>query len=234
MQPDPISSTAARQLHLHSGGAQGADLAWDTIGRSLGVPLVAHHYRPSDFQAATPEVQGHIKAAVKAAGSVLGRPTFFRGVELVYRNWFQVKCSSAVFAVASILAAGAADARGFRNKATKAVVSGGTGWAVEMAIQMGKPVYVFDQPSALWYEWNETNRRFETCPLPRLVEHFAGIGSRDLTEQGRKAITQAYLQVFPSAVMAFLPPVLVLAPAPAQPDLIELYAAWDQRRLSVA
>ena len=38
------------------------------------------------------------------------------------------------------------------RKLLKVAVQGGTGYAVEMAIQAGKPVYVFDQVRNQWYK----------------------------------------------------------------------------------
>ena len=72
------------------------------------------------------------------------------------------------------------------------VVSGGTGWAVQMALDMGKPVYVFD--GGKWYEWTTLSKQqdmfaedlpsgkkgfVELKKAPDLTKDHAIIGTRD-------------------------------------------------------
>ena len=76
----------------------------------------------------------------------------------------------------------------------KDAVSGGTGYAVEMAIQAGKPVYLFDQRTNKWYAntdgtWVESN-------TPVLTKNFAGIGSRNISQEGINAIKDVYEKTF--------------------------------------
>ena len=61
-------------------------------------------------------------------------------------------------------------------------VNGGTGWAVQMGIDEGKSVYVFDQEKCKWYFWN---RDFEVCNTPILTKNYAGIGTREINENGK-------------------------------------------------
>ena len=56
---------------------------------------------------------------------------------LLARNWFQVKNADAVFAIGTV-----AD--------NDYEVCGGTGWAVQMAIDSNKPVFVYDQNKNSW------------------------------------------------------------------------------------
>ena len=71
-------------------------------------------------------------------------------------------------------------------------VSGGTGWAVQMAIDSNKPVYLFDQESGKWFSFSGAdNNKFgwtelETAPV--LTKNFAGIGTRDINEAGRRVV----------------------------------------------
>jgi hypothetical protein len=63
------------------------------------------------------------------------------------RNWTQVKYSDAIFAIGTLVKPGQSiDPNNSKETriAKKVIVSGGTGYAVEMAIQADKPVYVFD------------------------------------------------------------------------------------------
>ena len=181
----------------HSGGAKGADMKWDEIGRRYGV--IDHvHWKPKDLEELPKETYAQMLKDVQSAGKVLKRPHMgFRGVELVHRNWLQVRYADAIYAIAHIVSSGEIDYRGFENKSGKEIVAGGTGWAVEMAIQKGKPVYVFDMSRNSWYMWNYAFRNF--CALkepPTLIKDFAGIGSRLLTPQGIQAIEDVYIKTF--------------------------------------
>jgi hypothetical protein len=77
------------------------------------------------------------------------------------------------------------------------MVKGGTGWAVGMAIEEGKPVYVFDQEKEQWFTYNAILGAF--LPLydtPVLTSNFAGIGTRELNDAGRQAIRDVYAKTF--------------------------------------
>ena len=167
----------------HSGGALGADSAWGKIGEEYGV--TSNHYyhgtkTPNGNIAITNEQLEEGWQHVLEANKVLNRkPDNYKS--LLSRNWYQVKNSSEIFAII----------QGFdANKNVK----GGTGWAVQMAIDAGKPVHVFNQEDNKWYEnseqgWNETD-------VPALTSNFAGIGTRDLTPNGQQAIREVYEKTF--------------------------------------
>lgn len=186
----------------HSGGAKGADLMWDTIGQEFGV-TDHRHYRPYHFEVADFHLKEKIKADVWAAAKELGRPAIFGGVDLVYRNWFQVDGAYAIFAIGRIIPPGGVGPKGFKNKTDHEVVDGGTGWAVQMAINEHKPVFVFDMNTNKWYQWSyelcdgcETDHEFVEVGVPTLTKDFAGIGSRELTPEGIEAIRNVYKQTF--------------------------------------
>jgi len=73
-------------------------------------------------------------------------------------------------------------------------VKGGTGWAVELAKLFNRPLHVFDQDKNRWFAWRQGTWVEET---PR-IEHetFVGSGTRDLTESGRQAIKQLFIDTF--------------------------------------
>ena len=62
---------------------------------------------------------------------------FMGNPNLIRRNWYQVKDSNGVFAIGKL-------------SASRSTVEGGTGWAVQMAVDSKKPVYVFDTVNSLW------------------------------------------------------------------------------------
>lgn len=59
-----------------------------------------------------------------------------------------------------------------------------------MAILHGKPVYVFDQERNQWYK--NINGTWQISDVPTLTRNFAGIGSREINEAGKKAIEDVY------------------------------------------
>lgn len=175
----------------HSGGAKGADTEWDVIGREFGVKTI--HWRPEHLSSMSPEGRMQMVSAVKSAALALKRPTEFKGIELVQRNWFQVHHGLCVYAISHIIAPGEIDYKGFVNKTEKEIVSGGTGWAVEMAIQAGKSVFVFDLYEECWRNWMPAfNAFFAIEGSPLISSTFAGIGSRYITDNAKLAIRKAY------------------------------------------
>ena len=78
-------------------------------------------------------------------------------------------------------------------------VRGGTGWGAEFAKLCNKPLYVFDQDRDSWFHWN--NESWEGCggtDLPVVAHpHFTGTGTRDLRDNGRKAIEDLFNRSFP-------------------------------------
>jgi hypothetical protein len=75
-------------------------------------------------------------------------------------------------------------------------VKGGTGWAVELAKLFNRPLSVYDQEKANWYSWKHGAWVQET---PR-IEHetFVGSGTRNLSENGKKAIDDLFAATFGS------------------------------------
>ena len=74
------------------------------------------------------------------------------------------------------------------NKA-KTVVSGGTGWGVQMGVDLGLQVYVFDQIEQHWYAWSTMDAKFvEMDEAPIAVGKIAGIGTRQINKAGVTAI----------------------------------------------
>lgn len=196
------------KLHFtnHSGGAEGSDNYWGTAGKQYQV--VSRHYylgTTSKYNAPygnTPltereMVEGKEKAT--AAGYAMGRLTAGRVKDpKLIRNWNQVKYSDAVFAVAN----------GFIKKgeqisddriANVTQVKGGTGWAVQMAITEGKPVYVYIQQGrdTGWYTYDPDLQDFtKMIAMPMLTPNFAGIGTRRLNNLGKRAIDDLYKNTF--------------------------------------
>jgi len=73
-------------------------------------------------------------------------------------------------------------------------VKGGTGWAVELAKLFNRPLSVFDQQREKWYSWQGGIWQEDT---PRIsYDTLACSGTRNLTEAGRKAISDLFQATF--------------------------------------
>ena len=177
----------------HSGGAIGSDLCWEIEGEKYGVKTIAysfkHHNTQSKNQLILTEEElkegwEHIKKAdetLKRKPNANVKPYVYR---LLCRNWFQVKNSDMILAIGEFS----------RNRKT---VGGGTGWAVQMGIDEGKDVYVFNQPENQWYIWLEPHKSFVPYyDTPKLTKNFAGIGTRNLSKSGVEAIQKVYKETF--------------------------------------
>lgn len=181
----------------HSGGAEGADICWETEGKLYGVKTISYSFYNHIQHGENPKIltsdelsEGyeHCKIAEKSLNRPLNRIVYPYVKNLISRNWFQVKNSNAIFAIGT-----------FQNKTHK-LVNGGTGWAVQMAIDNKKDVFFFNQKISdfgsrnhCWFKYNYDINKFESySDLPILTENFAGIGSRDLNEFGKLAIIDVY------------------------------------------
>jgi len=118
-------------------------------------------------------------------------------INLLARNWFQVKNSDTIIAIAPI-----DDSLKF--------VEGGTGWAVAMAQANAntrpRNINVFNTKDNTWYIWNEkpSVMSFVKTVAPTLTKDFAGIGSRQdggtgvakMTPESIQAIRDVYEKTF--------------------------------------
>jgi hypothetical protein len=95
--------------------------------------------------------------------------------------WHQVNSAQEVFAVGTIQ--------------PDLTVKGGTGWAVELAKHLNKPVQVYDQDRECWYFWGEAEWKPVDSPVIRFPR-FVGTGTRSLNQSGRKAIQDLFRRTF--------------------------------------
>tara|TARA_R100000988_G_scaffold19136_1_gene9407 strand:+ start:1517 stop:11284 length:9768 start_codon:yes stop_codon:yes gene_type:complete len=176
-----------------SGGAKGADRLWSTVLSKKGfatihmMPETTAHRKtiPEFFEALK---KGNVKGVDRGvsskelleAGSALeeANRTLKRGeitkygdwaYELIARNYFQIKGANSVYAVAEL-------------EGNKRTVKGGTGWAVQMALDKGlQEVYVYHPPEKSWFRWTPEVNRFKAINYtPKLRRNPAVIGSREI------------------------------------------------------
>jgi len=162
-------------------------MEWETQGEKYGVKTIAYSFYNHVQQGKNPKILTGAELAegfeaVKIASKGLKRNpnvAYPYVKHLLCRNWFQVKNAEAIFAIAKSM--------------TDKVVEGGTGWAVQMAIDNNKPVYVFDQEANLWTTFIYPMDIFSPYGEPlKLTENFAGIGTREINENGKLAIQKIF------------------------------------------
>lgn len=163
--------------NMHSGGAYGADSDWHDTASKYGVPEqnVNHYYQgkktPRGNKVITQQeyIEGvnHVEQADQSLhrSENMDSKRWNDSLPLFARNWIQVKNSDAVFAIGQL---------------SYGKVNGGTGWAVQMAIDAGKPVHVFNLSNEQWYVYDKEKRVFVPEETPRLTKNFAGIGTRSI------------------------------------------------------
>jgi hypothetical protein len=187
----------------HSGGARGSDSEWDLQGKEHGV--ISKHYYVEDKGFKPPrgntkmKIEDYNEGQEKAtnAGRQLGRlkPTHNSQDPLIRRNWNQVKYSDQIMAITTLLRAG--EPLNHDNISTRDQGKGGTGYAIQMAINERKPVFVYDQIRHKWYTYSyDTNRFVEYNKTPILSKNFAGIGTREINSYGKQAIADVYKATF--------------------------------------
>jgi len=191
------------KLVCHSGGAIGSDTYFETIGDNYGVKTKAYSYKTkyhtteNKVEISDSDYEEGVKEITKA-NRVLSRYGIHKFMNLLARNWSQVKYSDEVFAIGTIVEPGKKGSKGFYNKSEFQVVDGGTGYCIQMSINNYRMVYVFDQDKDKWFRWSYTSLKFELCDtLPTISsENFAGVGTREIKPNGIKAIEDLYKRTF--------------------------------------
>ena len=170
-----------------SGGAEGADLQWGMCAGLMGHNVI--HWSFNGHKSKAPDSElvrlddkqlKEANASIKAAALIVKKqvPVKKWVLNLIQRNYYQVAWSDSVYVVSEI---------------KDNIVQGGSGWAVYMYLNRITELdfipncYVFCQVHNSWYKWN--NGIFEVIELPPKPSGiWAGIGSRDLKQNGKDAI----------------------------------------------
>lgn len=201
----------------HSGGAESSDATWHIIGEKFGVKNFRHYREPNATEVDSRELKRKgikptnisqadynegIEKATEAARQIYGLKYKIKN-DYIIRNWAQVKYADAIFAIGTIRQPGEplSDSPDDNRIALIPAVKGGTGYAVQMAIIEGKPVYVFDPKLNSWFVYDSSVGNFVTTQTPRLTKNYAGIGTRSLPskeqwDRADKAITDVYEKTF--------------------------------------
>ena len=165
----------------HSGGAIGSDTVWGELSGQYGV--VSEHYwhgkrtENGNHEITEEEFEEGKEHVLEANKTLHRQPNKY--MDLLARNYSQVKNADEIFAIGH-----------FKNK----VVDGGTGWAVQMAIDDVKIVNFYDQEKCVWGRY--CNGKWERSDTPVLTKNFAGIGTRKLNDKGWMAIKEVCIKTF--------------------------------------
>lgn len=189
-KPDPIDLS---KTTCHSGGAKGSDTIWEEESLKYGSKVKAYSYK-TKYHISKNKVEiseeDFIEGIemIKKANRTLNRYGIHKYMNLLSRNWSQVKYSDQIFAIGQIIQPGKKGEK-YYNKSKYEVVDGGTGYAVQMGIDNNKEVFIFDINDNKWYLWSQSFLKFVKCDDPYITKlNFAGIGTRNITENGIQAI----------------------------------------------
>ena len=176
----------------NSGGAIGADFVFGQEGEKRGVKIIdysfaGHNTKSKNQVILTKEELDDGFEHIKIANKTLKRNTYNLKPyvkNLLSRNWFQAKNSETIFAVALL-------------QLDRKSVTGGTGWCCQFGVDNKKEVYVFDQNLNSWFKFSYVKYEYQKIDyIPELTETFAGVGTRDINENGIKAIKELFKNKF--------------------------------------
>jgi len=171
----------------YSGGASGSDsiFALESLKHNFKVvdySFDGHNTKSSNrFILSSNQLKDGLEQ-IKIANKILNRnitniSSYVKN--LISRDWYQVKNSDAIFAIGRLQ--------------TEKIVLGGTGWAIQLAVDNKKPIYLFEQNDNQWYYYDYESDRFEIYEeIPKLTEKFAGIGTREINNNGIQAIKNLF------------------------------------------
>lgn len=184
-----VAALPASSYTLLSGGAAGAEAEFGSCAERWGLPEVNFSFpgrgavRSRGLVTLDDEElkQGDVSGAYLRAHMHRSYPDTPLFKKVLQSIWHQVNTSGEVFSVGQINA--------------DKTVTGGTGWAVELAKHWGKPVHVFDQEKRAWFIWNGEDWAKEADPRVTR-ERFTGTGTRFLSDDGKAAINALFERSF--------------------------------------
>lgn len=176
----------------HSGGAEGADSYFEFFSKQYRVAVVAYSYKTrfhrseNKYELNETEFKEGVDCVYKA-NEVLKRSRINPYLKLLARNWFQVKYAQEVFAISTL-----------KKQNDQFAVKGGTAWAVQMAIDAHKRIFVFDQDRIQWFYYDYALADFsELKTEPKITaQDFTGIGTRNINFFGMAAVEQLFRNTF--------------------------------------
>ena len=162
---------------FYSGGAVGSDTEWANVAQKYGFNIT--HYTVNDYDKLSRDDKESVEKQYKEVVKRLLRRQLdansYSG-KLVRRDMLQANSADAILAIGRLGKNGHID--------------GGTAYATERGIIRGIPVYLFDQNDNHWKTYD--GEKFVDCEQPSLTQHAALIGTRQITEDGKRAIQNVF------------------------------------------
>lgn len=162
---------------FYSGGAVGSDTEWGNVAQKYGFNIT--HYTVNDYDKLSRDDKESVEKQYKEVVKRLLRRQLdansYSG-KLVRRDMLQANSADAILAIGRLGKNGHVD--------------GGTAYATERGIIRGIPVYLFDQNDNHWKTYD--GEKFVDCEQPSLTQHAALIGTRQITEDGKRAIQSVF------------------------------------------
>jgi len=175
---------------VYTGGATGTDDLVERMAKQFGMQVEVlvppNHPRAQFITPSTVEVLMLANPHLHQAAQKLGKrmPSHFYMLQLLQRNYQIAKKAHTIYAF------------GILEKDGKRV-KGGTGWTVQLVMDQGKQVYLFDIPSQSWYGSDHYYKVDDnaTTPVagsqfvpwgpkgPTLHQSSAVVGSRELDDK---------------------------------------------------
>lgn len=162
---------------FYSGGAVGSDTEWGNVAQKYGFDMI--HYTVDDYDKLSDDDKKQVEEQYKEI------------VERLQRKQLSADSYSGKLVRCDMLQANSADsilAIGHLGK--NGHVDGDTAYATERGIIRGIPVYLFDQDDNHWKTYD--GEKFINCEQPNLTRHAALIGTRQMTDTGKRAIQNVF------------------------------------------
>ena len=179
---------------LFSGGAAGAESAFGACAERHGVEEVNFTFdghritRHRGVRVLNHEELQNGDVSLEYVSRLMNRrytdaPTIRRVLQTL---WYQVNNGQEIYVIGTILSDG--------------TVRGGTGWGAEFAKLCNKPLHVFDQDKSGWFTWSGEawQARGATDDPVILHPHITGTGTRNLRDNGKRAIDELFNRSFAS------------------------------------
>lgn len=165
---------------FYSGAADGSDKAWEAAATKAGINV--HNYTVKNWDTLPETWKAKLDKEYQEVLNVLHWNPYdinsYIG-KLVRRDMMQADKADAIFAIGTI-------------NPRNGYIAGGTGYASTRGILRGIPVYLFDQKDSTWKEWDKATKKFVPTSQPSLTKNAAVIGTRELQENGKKAIENMF------------------------------------------
>ena len=177
---------------LYSGGAQGTEAAFGANAEEFGIEEVNFTFgghkieRTRGLRCLNHEELQAGDVSLEYVSRLMNRrysdsPTFRKILQSI---WYQINKGQEIYVVGEII----------EDK----TVRGGTGWGAEFAKLCNKPLFVFDQQRGAWFKWDQRDWvELKEGDEPVISHiHFTGTGTRQLEENGRRAIAELFRRSF--------------------------------------